>query len=76
MTDIKVGYCLMSDSRRVRKMDSKATTMKVELESFINKGLREGWAGWPTKTKENIVQQELVFVTARRGVLPMQRGAY
>jgi len=57
-------------------MDSKATTMKVELESFINKGLREGWAGWPTKTKENIVQQGLVFVTVRREVLPMQRCAY
>jgi hypothetical protein len=57
-------------------MDSKATTMKVELESFINRGLREGWAGWPTKTKENIVQQGLVFVTGGRGVLPMQRCAH
>jgi hypothetical protein len=23
--------------------------MRVELESFVNTGLREGWCGWPLK---------------------------
>jgi len=23
--------------------------MRVELESFVNAGLREGWRGWPLK---------------------------
>lgn len=23
--------------------------MRIELESFVNKGLREGWTGWPVK---------------------------
>ena len=31
-------------------MDSMAARMKLELESFINTGLQEGWDGWPAKT--------------------------
>jgi len=23
--------------------------MRIELEQFVNKGLREGWTGWPLK---------------------------
>ena len=23
--------------------------MRVELESFVNEGLKKGWCGWPTK---------------------------
>ena len=23
--------------------------MRMELESFVNRGLREGWVGWPVK---------------------------
>ena len=30
-------------------MDSMAARMKLELESFINTGLQEGWDGWPAK---------------------------
>lgn len=30
-------------------MDSMAATMRLELESFINTGLQEGWDGWPAK---------------------------
>jgi hypothetical protein len=26
-----------------------AARMKLELESFINTGLQEGWDGWPAK---------------------------
>jgi hypothetical protein len=25
--------------------------MRVDLESFVNKGLREGWQGWPLKSQ-------------------------
>jgi hypothetical protein len=25
--------------------------MRVELESFVNKGLKEGWRGWPLKSQ-------------------------
>jgi hypothetical protein len=26
-----------------------AEEMRTELEAFVNKGLREGWCGWPLK---------------------------
>ena len=26
-----------------------AKDMRVELESFVNRGLQEGWHGWPRK---------------------------
>ncbi len=26
-----------------------AEEMRTELEAFVNKGLREGWCGWPVK---------------------------
>jgi hypothetical protein len=25
--------------------------MRNELESFVNRGLREGWVGWPMKSR-------------------------
>ncbi|HON90797.1 MAG TPA: hypothetical protein PLS24_02545 [Sedimentisphaerales bacterium] len=25
--------------------------MRIELEQFVNNGLREGWTGWPLKAK-------------------------
>jgi len=25
--------------------------MRVELESFVNQGLQEGWVGWPAKSE-------------------------
>jgi len=25
--------------------------MRAELESFVNKGLKEGWRGWPLKSQ-------------------------
>jgi hypothetical protein len=25
--------------------------MRMELEQFVNKGLREGWTGWPLKVE-------------------------
>lgn len=28
-----------------------AEQMRVELESFVNQGLQEGWCGWPMKTR-------------------------
>jgi len=33
-------------------MDSMAATMRLELESFINTGLQEGWDGWPAKMRK------------------------
>ncbi len=35
---IKTGVAAMS-----------AEEMRTELEAFVNKGLREGWCGWPLK---------------------------
>ncbi len=26
-----------------------AEDMRIELETFVNQGLEEGWGGWPTK---------------------------
>ncbi len=31
--------------------------MRTELESFVNKGLREGWTGWPVKVDSCITDQ-------------------
>jgi len=28
-----------------------AEEMRVELESFVNRGLEEGWCGWPTRSQ-------------------------
>jgi hypothetical protein len=28
-----------------------AEEMRIELEAFVNKGLREGWCGWPLKQR-------------------------
>jgi len=25
--------------------------MRIELESFVNRGLQEGWGGWPAKSE-------------------------
>ena len=28
--------------------------MRIELESFVNKGLKEGWCGWPLKSQPTL----------------------
>ena len=28
-----------------------AEDMRIELETFVNQGLAEGWCGWPTKQR-------------------------
>jgi len=28
--------------------------MRVELEAFVNAGLREGWGGWPLKGQSRV----------------------
>ena len=30
--------------------------MRVELEAFVNIGLREGWCGWPLKEESQVNQ--------------------
>lgn len=30
--------------------------MRVELEAFVNAGLREGWCGWPVKLENGMDQ--------------------
>jgi len=41
--------CKASLSKKGRTMSSEQ--MRVELESFVNKGLKEGWRGWPLKSQ-------------------------
>jgi hypothetical protein len=41
--------CKASLRKKGRTMSSEQ--MRVELESFVNKGLKEGWRGWPLKSQ-------------------------
>jgi len=45
-------------------MDSQQTQMKLELESFINKGLEEGQLGWPTRMSAQNNRRDLFFACA------------
>jgi hypothetical protein len=40
--------------------------MRVELEAFVNTGLREGWRGWPLKAEDRM---------SRTSVLPLCAGS-
>ena len=35
--------------------------MGIELESFVNQGLREGWGGWPPKGKTKSKDQKIKY---------------
>jgi len=45
-------------------MDSQQTQMKLELESFINKGLEEGQLGWPARMSAQSNRRDLFFACA------------
>ena len=34
-----------------------ADEIRLDLESFINRGLREGWRGWPVKRQKHIATE-------------------
>lgn len=48
-------------------MDSMAARMKLELESFINTGLQEGWDGWPAKIGMQIGRRGLYAYAPDQG---------
>ena len=48
-------------------MDYMAARMKLELESFINTGLQEGWDGWPAKIGTQAVRRGLYAYAPDQG---------
>ena len=58
--------------------------MRVDLESFVNKGIEEGWKGWPlrglSRTREDWHQSHLaipvnrVFLFSSQRIVPSLRG--
>jgi len=62
---------------RVKVMNSQE--MRMELESFVNRGLQEGWVGWPLKGRcgeDEAFGGRFCLTPAARGGLDRLQGDF